>query len=141
MKNNSRRKKINTIWILIMTLLFLSGISLGTGKKLILAGPCTVQAATKQTVTKQTTVVVRFRDTDGSKGYGKLLIRGKIGSKIKLPEVPEVAGYQNRGWSTRKNASKANYAPGKVICLRKNLNLYAVRRNVGFSNVNFFNNE
>ena len=50
------------------------------------------------------------------KGYDKLIYATK---KIKLPAVPAITGYKNLGWSTQKNDTKAVYAAGKKIRLKK----------------------
>lgn len=91
----------------------------------------TVQAATKK-------VSVKFLNSDGKKTYSQLTVRVKYGSKVKLPQVPSVSGYVNLGWATSTNATKAEYTAGKVIRLRKNITLYAVRKKTGTSKVLFY---
>ncbi len=66
--------------------------------------------------------------------------KGKCREKIKLPAVPAITGYKNLGWSTQKNDTKAVYAAGKKIRLKKNINLYAVRKKVGIYKVYFYDN-
>ena len=130
MKNKTRKNMI--FWVLLAVMLVISGGSSGEKQGISLGGAQTVQAAAKY-------VVARFRNTSGKPSYNSLRIKVKSGSKIRLPAVPSVTGYQNLGWSTKKNATKATYAAGKKIQLKKNISLYAVRKKVGVYKVSFYN--
>lgn len=130
MKNKTRKNMI--FWVLLAVMLVISGGPSGEKQGISLGGAQTVQAAAKY-------VVARFRNTSGKPSYNSLRIKVKSGSKIRLPAVPSVTGYQNLGWSTKKNATKATYAAGKKIQLKKNISLYAVRKKVGVYKVYFYN--
>ena len=131
MRNKAKRKNL-IFWVLLIAVLVLSGISFRTDGSAGISGAQSVQAATKN-------VVARFWNTDGKTSYTKLRIKVVSGKKIKLPAVPSVTGYQNLGWSTQKNDTKAVYAAGKTITLKKNISLYAVRKKVGIYKVYFYN--
>ena len=64
----------------------------------------------------------------------------KIGKGLtfQIPEVPQYPGYQNLGWSLKKNAAQADYQPGQTIKASKSLTLYAVRKKYPYKIV--FNN-
>lgn len=62
------------------------------------------------------------------------------GQTFRLPEVPAAAGYTNLGWATKKNASKAGYAAGSVITVKKNMTFYAVRKKLPVYKLTFNNN-
>ena len=130
MKNKTKRK--NRIFrVLLATMLILFGVSFRNDGKIGISGVQSVQAATKN-------VVVRFWNQSGKTSYSKLRIKVSAGKKIKLPAVPAITGYKNLGWSTQKNDTKAVYAAGKKIRLKKNINLYAVRKKVGIYKVYFY---
>ena len=132
MKNKTKRK--NRIFrVLLATMLILFGVSFRNDGKIGISGVQSVQAATKN-------VVVRFWNQSGKTSYSKLRIKVSAGKKIKLPAVPAITGYKNLGWSTQKNDTKAVYAAGKKIRLKKNINLYAVRKKVGIYKVYFYDN-
>ena len=127
MENKTKRK--NRIFrVLLATMLILFGVSFRNDGKIGISGVQSVQAATKN-------VVVRFWNQSGKTSYSKLRIKVSAGKKIKLPAVPAITGYKNLGWSTQKNDTKAVYAAGKKIRLKKNINLYAVRKKVGIYKV------
>ena len=48
----------------------------------------------------------------------KIVVAGR---KIKLPQVPGAYGYNNLGWSVKKNADTAKYQGGQVITVKRNL--------------------
>ena len=111
MKNKTKRK--NRIFrVLLATMLILFGVSFRNDGKIGISGVQSVQAATKN-------VVVRFWNQSGKTSYSKLRIKVSAGKKIKLPAVPAITGYKNLGWSTQKNDTKAVYAAGKKIRLKK----------------------
>ena len=113
-KNKTKRK--NRIFrVLLATMLILFGVSFRNDGKIGISGVQSVQAATKN-------VVVRFWNQSGKTSYSKLRIKVSAGKKIKLPAVPAITGYKNLGWSTQKNDTKAVYAAGKKIRLKKNIN-------------------
>lgn len=130
MENKKRKSAI--FWILLTVMLVVSGMSEGNEKGTAIGGAQTVQAATQY-------VTARFWNTSGKPSYTNLRIKVKSGSRIQLPAVPSVTGYQNLGWSTKKNATKAVYTAGKKIRLKKNISLYAVRKKVGVYKVYFYN--
>ena len=129
MRNQNKRKK-SIFWVLLLAALVWYGGLAGSGRST--GGTYTVQAAT-------TNVVARFWNTNGKPVYNQIRIKTVAGKKIKLPSVPSVKGYQNLGWSTKKNATKATYKAGQSITLKKNLSLYAVRKKVGTYKVTFYN--
>ena len=132
MENKTKRKN-RIFWVLLATMLILFGVSFRNDGKIGISGVQSVQAATKN-------VVVRFWNQSGKTSYSKLRIKVSAGKKIKLPAVPAITGYKNLGWSTQKNDTKAVYAAGKKIRLKKNINLYAVRKKVGIYKVYFYDN-
>ena len=126
----SRAKRKNRIlWLLLTAMLIFAGVSFGNEGQI--GGAQSVQAAAGN-------VVARFWSANGKTSYSKLRIKVSAGKKIKLPAVPSVTGYQNLGWSTQKNDTKAVYAAGKTIRLKKNISLYAVRKKVGTYKVYFY---
>ena len=138
MKNNWNEKIRHLFFGVLIALLMLTGsLNLSSGQDDLgncvseVLGIRTVQAATKK-------VSVKFLNSDGKKTYSQLAVRVKYGSKVKLPQVPSVIGYVNLGWSTSQNDTKAVYAAGKTIRLRKNMTLYAVRKKTGTSKVYFY---
>ena len=128
-----KKRKNMIIWVFLAVMLVIFGIP-GRENGVSFGGVRTVQASARY-------VTARFWNTSGKPYYSKLRIKVKSGSKIRLPEVPAVKGYQNLGWSTRKKATKATYAAGKKIRLKKNINLYAVRKKVGTYKVCFYNTD
>ena len=139
MKNNWNKKIRHLVFGVLVALLMVAGsLNLSPGQESHLEnrvsevlGIKNVQAATKK-------VSVKFLNSDGKKIYSQLAVRVKYGSKVKLPQVPSVIGYVNLGWSTSPNDTKAVYAAGKTIRLRKNMTLYAVRKKTGTSKVLFY---
>ncbi len=61
-------------------------------------------------------------------------------SMVKLPAVPKTSGYSSLGWSLKKNAQSASYAPGKTIKVTKNMTFYAVQKKLTSYSVAFNNN-
>lgn len=129
MRDKHKRKQ-RIFWVLLLAALVWYGSLTGSGRSG--GGTYNVQAAT-------TNVVARFWNTNGRPVYNQLRIKTTAGKRIKLPSVPSVKGYQNLGWSTRKNATKITYKAGQTITLKKNLSLYAVRKKVGTYTVAFYN--
>lgn len=86
---------------------------------------------------------VSFYNQDGSKSKAMSRLQKELpkNKRIRLPEVPEVSGYMNLGWSTKKNAEKAVYRPRTVIKVTKNMRLYAVRKKVSTVQATFQNNK
>ena len=130
MKNIIKRKN-RIFWMLLVVMLIFSGISLKNDGGLCVGGARSVQAASKN-------VVVRFWSSNGKKSYNQLRVKVNSGKKIKLPAVPSVTGYQNLGWSTKKNDTQAMYKAGKYLRVKKNISLYAVRKKVGTCKVYFY---
>lgn len=129
MRDKTKRKK-GIFWVLLLAALIWYGGLAGSGESSV--GTYNVQAAT-------TNVVARFWNTNGKPVYNQLRIKVAAGKKIKLPAVPSIKGYQNLGWSTKKNATTATYKAGQTLTLKKNLSLYAVRKKVGTYTVAFYN--
>ena len=130
MRNRIRRKN-RIFWMLLAVMLIVSGVSLKNDRSPGIGGVQSVQAAAKS-------VTARFWSTNGKKSYNQLRVKVNSGKKIKLPAVPSITGYQNLGWSTKKNDTQAMYKAGKYIRLKKNISLYAVRKKVGTYKVYFY---
>ena len=84
---------------------------------------------------------VQFYNTNGTstskmKALKKIVVAGR---KIKLPQVPGAYGYNNLGWSVKKNADTAKFQGGQVITVKRNLKFYAVRKRIATSAVLFYN--
>lgn len=58
--------------------------------------------------------------------YKNLVQKVQEGTTVTLKGVPARTGYVNLGWSTQKNAAKANV--GITCTVNKNINLYAVQK-------------
>ena len=74
------------------------------------------------------TYTVAFYNSNGSSStaFAKLKTTVTKNDYLTLPSVPAKSGYEVLGWSTSKNASRANYAVGKKIRIKKSQRLYAV---------------
>lgn len=133
MKSWSNEKKKLLLTAATLTLLLVSLFFPGKDLGLPFLKAQNVQAATK-------TATVRFKSNNGKETYKMLQVKVAVGKKIVLPELPDVLGYENLGWSTKKKATKATYAAGKKLTVSKNLNLYSVRKRVGTVSANFYTN-
>ena len=92
-------------------------------------------------IVRRTALQVTFCSQSGASNstFAKLNQTVGKGLTIQLPKVPVRKGYQALGWALSKNASKAAYAQGKVITVKKNLNFYAVYKKMPYK-VTFNNN-
>ena len=92
-------------------------------------------------IIRRTALQVTFRSQSGASNNTFARLNQTIGKglTIQLPKVPARKGYQALGWALSKNASKAVYAQGKVITVKKNLNFYAVYKKMPYK-VTFNNN-
>ena len=92
-------------------------------------------------IIRRTALQVTFRSQSGASNNTFARLNQTIGKglTIQLPKVPDRKGYQALGWALSKNASKAVYAQGKVITVKKNLNFYAVYKKMPYK-VTFNNN-
>ena len=96
---------------------------------------------TKLYIIRYAKMTVTFLNSNGSGNSAMKALNMEVakGSKVKLPVVPSVAGYQNLGWSTKKNATRSEYSAGKTVTVRKNVTFYAVRKRLPYT-VKFSNN-
>ena len=84
---------------------------------------------------------VKFNNNSGtskSKTYTALTRNVALNTTIKLPAVPKAVGYQNLGWTTQKGSTKVVYKAGASVKVKKDMNLYAVRRKSKYYTVNFY---
>lgn len=89
---------------------------------------------------RYTALTVTFLQPAGSvsSSMEKLNMRVVKGDKIRIPEVPGIAGYEGLGWSMIKKDTRAPFTPGKTVTVKKNLTFYAVRARLPYTVV--FNN-
>ena len=91
-------------------------------------------------IIRRASLQMTFLSQNGKTSSAFQALNLKIGKGLtfQIPDVPEYPGYQNLGWSLKKNASQADYQAGQTIKASKNLTLYAVRKKYPYKVI--FNN-
>ena len=98
-------------------------------------------AASQKVSAGKLVYTVKFNNNSGtskSKTYTALTRNVTLNTTIKLPAVPKAVGYQNLGWTTTKGSTKVVYKAGASVKVKKDMNLYAVRRKSKYYTVNFY---
>lgn len=81
---------------------------------------------------------VTFQEKKGmteSADFSGMSLRVKANTKIRLPKLPALKGYEPAGWSASETGKKPLYKPGDTITVREDLRLYAVRTIIKYVSV------
>ena len=84
--------------------------------------------------------IVRFNNNKGtstSTAYSRLRTRVYENRFCLLPDIPEIEGYNNLGWTTTKGGTSPLYQPGKKVRITAATTFYAVREKASMCTVVF----
>ena len=88
--------------------------------------------------------IVKFtnnKGTNNGQAYKKMARLVKKDTALILPAVPEVAGYENLGWTTKQGQSAPLYPAGTQVRIYEDITFYAVRKKNDMVTIQFADND